>query len=69
MEFFILYIVVAVLSVYWIWKKSNNDVLKTMGIAHPKPLPIIGNIWPVITQKMGQMDLVDNLYAKYKNEK
>jgi hypothetical protein len=56
----------------WLYLKrsrSEKDYLKSCGILFEKPLPVIGNLLPVLMKKEGIMQMMKRLYSKYNSEK
>ncbi|KAF5287157.1 hypothetical protein FQA39_LY16035 [Lamprigera yunnana] len=43
------------------WKDRN--------VIYEKPLPLFGNLWPVILGKQNNSDVIRNIYKKYPNER
>lgn len=68
-NFVILTIVIVIL--FWIYKRltSSDDTLEAQEIAHEKPLPIVGNILPLILQKESGSHFFERLYKKFSNER
>lgn len=66
-------IVITVLFVLlvWLFKRffTNDDTLEAQGIIHEKPLPIFGNILPLILQTEGGIDFMEKMYKKFVDEK
>lgn len=69
MHNFLIYFIIAIFSLIWAYYKSVNNIFKQRGIAHDIPLPIIGNLLPTITEKLGVRQVVERLYWKYTDEK
>lgn len=70
MENCLLYISFAVVIFVWLYKRlTHDDNFEGQGIAHEKPLPIVGNIWPMLSRKEGIVQLLERLYHKFKSEK
>lgn len=70
MESGLIYLSVVVVILFWLFKRlTNDDYYEGQGIVHEKPLPIVGNIWPLMTKKEGMVQYIERLYHKFKNEK
>jgi len=71
MELNIYYFTIFVLIAVWLYKKLFNgtDDIKSQGIAHEKPWPLVGNTLPVLTGKIGPFDNMERLCKKFRNEK
>lgn len=57
--------------VFWLFKRFivNDDSLEARGIVHPKPLPIVGNMLPLLLQKEGGINFFERVYKMFPNEK
>lgn len=57
--------------VFWAYKRvtKNHDFFEGQGIAHEKPVPVFGNILPLLTRKEGLVQFVERLYSSNSNEK
>lgn len=66
----VFYFTILALIAIWICKKflTTEGELKTLGVAHEKPLPIIGNALPIILQKENFVEIGDRLYKKFSEE-
>jgi hypothetical protein len=64
-------LIIFAISLWFFWKKSPNDKnhYTLQGILFEKPLPVIGNLLPLIMKKEGIIQMVTRLYSKYPNEK
>ena len=52
-----------------IYKYLQKPTLKSLGIAHPKALPIVGNMLPVFIGKRELLQLVDDWYKEFSHHK
>jgi hypothetical protein len=51
------------------WLTKDFDQLEKQGIPHDKPLPIVGNLWPLFTKKEGLVQFLERNYHSFKNAK
>lgn len=67
----IFYFTIVILILFWIYKKffEDSENLETLGIAHEKPLPIIGNSLPIIIKSQGFVEFGDRQYEKFSDKK
>lgn len=67
----IFYFTIVILILLWIYKKyfEGGENLETLGIAHEKPLPLIGNSLSTITKSQGFVEFGDHLYEKFSDKK
>lgn len=69
METTLLYLALGGLVVYLLFKWTEEGVLSIMGIDHPSPLPIVGNLLPVLQQKLSIVDLLEKIYQDFSHKK
>lgn len=71
MENGLIYISIALVIVYWLYKKIACDVsyFADQKIVFEKPLPLVGNTLGMLTKKEGLIQFVRRLYDFGKNEK
>lgn len=71
MDFNILYFTIAAIVLFWIYRKLVGDTqeLASLGIAHPKPWPVFGNVFSLITQRIGFADFVEEIYKEFSEKK
>jgi hypothetical protein len=71
MENGLIYFSVISVFLFWIYKKVTqyDGFFEAQGIAHDKPLPIVGNILPIFTKKEGIIQFLERNYKKFYNEK
>jgi hypothetical protein len=62
-------IVAAALLVYIIAKWKNSTVKLPKGTATKKSLPIFGNMLPIVMNKIGIFDIIEQLYYEFTNKK
>lgn len=60
--------VLAILVFYRLFTNHSDD-LESSGIAHDKPWPVVGNIWPVLSGKEGLNQYLKRNYWKFSSEK
>lgn len=60
--------IVAVIIFYRLIISRRGD-LESSGIAHDKPLPVVGNIWPILSGSEGVVQYLERNYWKFSNEK
>ena len=67
----IIYFAVVTVALFWIYKKfsAKKVTLDSMGIAHDKPLPIVGNSLPIALKRQNFVELGDYLYEKFADKK
>lgn len=71
MEKILIFSTALIVFVLWFYKRitRNHDYFEKQGIVFEKPLPMVGNIWPLITKKEGMIQFIERYYNTYKNEK
>lgn len=71
MEVNIFYFTILIVALFWLYKKfsGSEDDVKTQNIAHTKPWPIVGNVLPIILQRQGFSDFVEETYEKFSDQK
>jgi hypothetical protein len=62
-------IIIVALFLLYKWLTSNDGQFEEQGIAFDKPLPVIGNLWPLCTKKEGMVQFVERYYHKFEHEK
>lgn len=67
----IFYFTILILGLFWLYKKltGSDDDLLSQGIAHTKPWPLVGNVFPVIIQRQGFSDFIEKTYEKFSDQK
>ncbi|CAD6201249.1 GSCOCT00013984001.2-RA-CDS, partial [Cotesia congregata] len=65
----ILVIISGVLFTIYYWTVSTHNHWKRMGISGPRPSPLVGNMGSFFVGKVSIVELLDNLYNKWKNER
>jgi hypothetical protein len=65
------FLILFTICLWFYFKRSQNDkdYLTSQGILFEKPLPVIGNLLPLIMKKEGIMQTIKRLYETYPNEK
>lgn len=64
------YFTIVIVVLFWIYKiLFKNDTLALLGIAHDKPLPIIGNTLSIVTKRENFVEFGDRLYDKFSDKK
>lgn len=69
MENSLIYFSVVVVILFWIYKRLSDNDDNNDGIFREKPLPIVGNILPMLTKREGIIQFLERNYFKYQNEK
>lgn len=73
MENSLVFFTITIVILLWIYKRLTNnddpDTLEAQGIPTEKPLPVIGNIWPLLSQKEGGINFFERLYKLFPNDK
>lgn len=61
--------ILAIVFLLYYYFTSTYGFWKARGVVGPKPLPVIGNMKPVLTVEMSMGEFLKNIYMKYKNER
>lgn len=69
MENSLIYFSIVVVILFWIYKRLSHNDNGDGGIFHERPLPIVGNILPLLTKREGIIQFLERNYWKYENEK
>jgi hypothetical protein len=69
MDLIFISIFIVALFLMYKWLTSNDGQFEEQGIAFDKPLPVIGNLWPLFTKKEGIVQFLERYYHKFENEK
>lgn len=69
MESYIFYFAITIIVYFWIFKKIGNNYLGEQGIAHPKPWPLFGNVFSILTQRKGFADYLEEIYEQFSDKK
>lgn len=70
METFLIISAAIVALLFWFYKSIyNEETLEQLGIVHEKPLPLVGNILPMLLQTEGGILFVERVYRLFPNDK
>lgn len=69
MENSLIYFSSVVVILLWIFKRLSDNDNCDESIFHERPLPIVGNIWSLLTKREGIIAYLERNYWKYENEK
>jgi hypothetical protein len=69
MDLIFISILIVALFLLHKWLTSHDGQFEEQGIAFDKPLPVIGNFWPLITKKEGIAHFLERYYDKFEHEK
>lgn len=73
MENALVYSAIVVIALLWVYRRltsnDDHDSLDAQGIPYEKPLPVFGNLLPLMMQKEGGMDFFQRLYDLFPNDK
>lgn len=71
MDNIIVYFAIAIVTLLWIAKMllEEKETLKDLGIPHFKPLPLVGNVLPIIFQQQNFIQFGDRLYNEFSKDK
>ncbi|KAJ9598725.1 hypothetical protein L9F63_010595 [Diploptera punctata] len=64
----VIFIAASVLVIY-VFGTRNHDYYKKRNVAYVKPYPFVGNLWPIVLNKMTQCDLILWLYNELQGHK
>lgn len=59
-------------AVFWLYKRlsgNEDESFEALGIAYSKPLPVVGNILPLLTRKEGIIHYLERVYWEFKDKK
>ena len=71
MDYYLIVVWVTVFLGWFVYKKltSKFNFFADQGISYEKPLPIFGNLLPLVFQRENALALFGRFYKKYKHEK
>jgi hypothetical protein len=69
MGFIYIALLVGALTLIYKWLTKGYDQFEKQGIAHDKPLPLIGNMWPLVTKREGIVQFLGRNYYSFGNAK
>lgn len=69
MDLILVLLAIVVVFIFYRLITSRGGDLESSGIAHDKPWPVIGNIWPIITGSEGIIQYLERNYWKFSNKK
>lgn len=67
-KMFLLIVIVLVWLLYK-WSVSNYDYFEKIGVGSKKPVPLVGNMLPILLAKESMLDMTRESYRKFKKEK
>jgi hypothetical protein len=65
-------IILFVLVIFWLvykWSVETFDYYDKIGIPYEKPMPLVGNMWKLVTQKESFVDITRESYRKFKKSR
>jgi hypothetical protein len=72
METIIFYFLISFASLLWLyfkWINNDKEFFQSQDIKFEKPLPLIGNLLPILLKNEGITQMLKRFYSIYENEK
>jgi hypothetical protein len=62
-------ILIVIMFWFYNWSTKQENILNVQEIPHEKPFPIVGNVFPVISQREGIRQFIERYYGLFPNDR